>query len=123
MSKFVKVEVHNDFEKMGAYIKNNKKQNYYIAPKLMDNIVSSNLRSAVGISSDAIKQKMQNNVDLIAMPVYNKVFEADVFRIESIKINGSLCKIPNTLGNESVVFGIDEAEETFLLCTETENLN
>lgn len=122
MSKFVKVEGNNDFEKMGAYIKNNKNQNYYIAPKLMDNIVNSNLRSAVGISSDAIKQKMQNNVDLIAMPVYNKVFETDVFRIESIKINGSLCKIPNNIENESVVFGLDEDEE-FILCTDTENLN
>lgn len=114
MSKFVKVKRYNDFEKIGAYIKNNKKCNYCIAPKLMNSIVNSHLRSAIDIGSDAIKQEMQNKIDLITMSVYNNVFEAKAFRIEYIKFNGSLLKTSNSRENEYVAFGLDGDEELFL---------
>ncbi len=114
MSKFVRVEGYTSFEKIGEVIKNNKECNYYIAPKLMDSILNSNLQTGIDLNLEVVKKDTLKQMDLVAISVYNKVFETKAFRIEVIKFNGMQHKVLHAMENDYIAFGLDEDEEQFM---------
>lgn len=124
MSKFVKVEWTNDFEAIREYILKNRQNNYYIAPKLMHRFLSSlRVNCVAGVRADDIILREQYKLEFAAIPVYNRVFETNVFRLEDIKVNDRLIKIKHRFEYNDIVFGLDEDEGDFLDCSECETLD
>lgn len=113
MTKFILVNDYGDFDKIKAYIKNNGKTNYYIAPKLMYELLSSlKYKCVVGLSMQDIKIREHDKIDLLTMPVYSKIFQEDAFKIEAIK-DYYLKKVNHEIDYNSVIFGIDEDVPVF----------
>ena len=124
MSKFVKVEWNNDFEAIREYISKNKGNNYYIAPELMGKFLCSfRVQCVVGTSESDVKMLEHDGIDFSTIPVYNKVFQTHVFKIQSIKINDTLVEIENKIEYDSVAFGLEEDMEEFEGCFDYEELN
>ena len=123
MSKFVNVEWTNDFEAIREYILKNKGNSYYIAPKLMHRFLSSiRVNCVAGVRVDDIKVREQYKIEFATIPVYNRVFETNVFRLEGIRVNNRLIKTKHKFEYNDVVFGLDEDESEFA-CYHYEELN
>lgn len=124
MIKFVKVEWNNDFEGIREYILKNKGNNYYITPKLMHMFLSSvRVNCVAGVRADDIRIRQHHRIEFTAMPVYNRVFETNVYRVDSIKRYDTLTRLENEFEYNDVVFGLDEDEGDFLDCSECETLD
>ncbi len=116
MSKFVKVEWTNDFSEIREYILNNKGNNYYIAPKLMHMFLASlRVNCVAGVRADDIRIREHHRIEFTAMPVYNKVFQTNVFKVDSIKRYDTLTRLENEFEYNDVVFGLEEEEKNFML--------
>jgi len=113
MAKFVLVKDYGMFDEIKDYIKKNPYKSYYIAPKLMHDYLSSlRYRCVTGLIMEDIKICEHDKIDLLTMPVYNKVFDAPVFRVEGIK-DCRLKKVEHEFKYESIVFGIDKDLKDF----------
>lgn len=113
MAKFILVRDYGEFDKIREYIIKNPNYSYYIAPKLMHDYLSSlRYRCVVGVKMESIKVHVHNRIDLVTIPVYNRVFEADAFRIEAIK-KYELCKLKHSIEDEEVIFGVKEDKDDF----------
>lgn len=124
MSKFVKVEWTNDFEAIREYILKNIDNSYYIAPKLMHMFLSSLRVSCVaGVTPDDIILREQYKIEFATIPVYNRVFQTNVFKLEGIRVNDRLIKIKHKFEYNDVVFGLDEDKGDFFDCSECETLD
>ena len=118
MAKFVLVKDYSMFDEIKEYIKNNPKKNYYIAPELMMQYLSSlSHRCVTGIIMYDIKIYALNNIDLLTMHTYNRVFETSVYRIDGIK-DRRLKKLEHEFEYESIVFGIEEDLKDFVCMVE-----
>lgn len=127
MTKFVKVQWNNDFEEIfeeiKEYILKNKGVNYYLAPKLMHHFLGSlRVNCVAGVRADDIRIREHHRIEFTAMPVYNKVFQTNVYRIDSIKRYDTLTRLANEFEYNDVVFGLDEDSEEFV-CSEYEILD
>jgi len=78
-------------------------------------------KCVAGIIMEDIRACAQDKFDLLVMPVYNKVFQQDVFRVDGIN-DFFLRKINHELEYDSVVFGIDEDLSNFM-CFDVEDIN
>lgn len=114
MSKFILVENPSDFKKIEAYVKEKVMTQFYFTRKLMYTFIHGfSANCVLGLNISAIKLNARQNVDLLCNPVYNKVFQNDVFRVEAIKINGVLCQLASNFENEDIIFGMDEDYEEY----------
>lgn len=114
MVKFIMVSDYTDFEKIKELIDNYSFNNYYIAPKLMYSLLESlNYHCVVGLNVDDIKIRAQHDkIDMLTMPVYNKVFERDVYRVDALKFF-YLIELKHAKEYTSVVFGTKEDAKDF----------
>lgn len=114
MAKFILVRDFGEFDKIKDYIKKHRGISYYLAPKLMyDYLNSLRYRCVVGLIMDDIKIQKHDKIDLLTMPVYNKVFQTNVFRIDGIK-DYFLKRMSHELDYDSVVFGIEDDISSFM---------
>lgn len=114
MSKFIIIKDYDEFDKIKEYIGKNPDNNYYFAPNLMSDYLSD-LRHlcVIGLTIDDIKVNKRSKIDLLAIPVYNRLFERNAFRVEAIKDEYSLKKLNHGLELDSIVFGIRDDVRDF----------
>jgi len=74
---------------------------------------SLRVNCVAGVSADDIKKREHRRIDFTAMPVYNRVFETNVFRVDAIKRYDTLIRLDNEFKYNDIVFGLEEDAEEF----------
>lgn len=116
MAKFIMVKDYRGLDEIKDYMNKSQEINYYIAPKLMHEILEDmRYRCVVGLSMDEIKIKEYAKFDLLTTSVYNRVFEANAFRIEAVK-DDSLKRISHNIRYDFVIFGLKGDLRNFVCC-------
>lgn len=122
MAKFIMLKDYVGLDEIKDYMNKNQEVNYYIAPNLLHEFLGDmRYRCVVGLSMYEIKIKEYAKFDLLTTAVYNRVFEADTFRIEAVK-DGTLKRIPHNIRYDFVIFGLKGDLRNFGCC-DVEELN
>ena len=113
MAKFVLVKNYTGLDEIKEYMEKKQNANYYIAPKLMYEILGdARYRCVINLHMSDIKIRVHNKIDLLTISVYNKVFQREVYVVEALK-DGYLIKANHDMYFDYVVFGIDKDLKDF----------
>lgn len=114
MAKFVLVKNYEEFDKIKEYVKNKVMSRFYITPKLLYKLIKqSGIKCCVGVNLDDIKLKSYKDFDIICTLVLARSYENEAFRVDAIKINGTLCKLAMPI-DDDVIFGGDREYPEYL---------